>query len=118
MAVDAGAGAGAGTGAEDDAPSNKRRAYDNVSGKVSGRPWKASFGRASAAAARPPSDWERKMREKQEKKAIQARQRRAARAAGGSRRLTRRALGGCAGARRWREAGGEGQGGSGEETAC
>jgi hypothetical protein len=71
MAVDAGA-----TGAADDPDiqPNKRRAYDNVSGKVSGRPWKATFGRASSiAAARPPADWDLRMREKAQKKAIQAR---------------------------------------------
>jgi hypothetical protein len=91
MAVDAGA-----TGAEDDpdVQPNKRRAYDNVSGKVSGRPWKATFGRASSiAAARPPADWDLRMREKAQKKAIQARAQRAAQRAH-ARRLTRKALGG------------------------
>ena len=70
MAIDAGA-----SGAVDhsDVQLPKRRAYDNVSGKVSGRPWKATFGRASSAAARPPSDWEAKMADKAKKKAIQAR---------------------------------------------
>ena len=70
MAVDAGA---AGAVEPSDVQLPKRRAYDNVSGKVSGRPWKATFGRASSAAARPPSDWEAKMADKAKKKAIQAR---------------------------------------------
>ena len=70
MAVDAGA-----SGAVDysDVQLPKRRAYDNVSGKVSGRPWKATFGRASSVAGRPPSDWDAKMAEKAKKKAIQVR---------------------------------------------
>ena len=72
MAVDAGA-SGATAVDPSDVQLPKRRAYDNVSGKVSGRPWKATFGRASSAAARPPSDWESKMAEKAKKKAIQAR---------------------------------------------
>ena len=81
MAVDAGAPGGA-TGT--DVPLNKRRAYDNVSGKVSSRPWKANFGRASSASAGvlPATDWEAKMRDKAAKKAIQAR-----RAAARARRL-------------------------------
>jgi hypothetical protein len=70
MAVDAGA---SGAGDYGDVQLPKRRAYDNVSGKVSGRPWKATFGRASSIAGRPPSDWEAKMAEKAKKKAIQAR---------------------------------------------
>ena len=70
MAVDAGA-PGPAEGADE--PSTKRRAYDNVSGKVSGRPWKASFGRASSAGSLPPPDWDAKMRAKSQKKAIQAR---------------------------------------------
>jgi len=90
MAVDAGA-----SGAMDysDVQLPKRRAYDNVSGKVSGRPWKASFGRASSAAGRPPSDWEAKMADKAKKKAIQARlplQARGARAAPAARLTLRR----------------------------
>ena len=56
-----------------DVPFAKRRAFDNTSGKVSHRPWKAPFSRASAVAVRPPSDWDRKMREKQQKKVIQVR---------------------------------------------
>jgi hypothetical protein len=67
---DAGA---SGAGDYGDVQLPKRRAYDNVSGKVSGRPWKATFGRASSLAGRPPSDWEAKMAEKAKKKAIQAR---------------------------------------------
>jgi hypothetical protein len=70
MAVDAGA---SGAGDYGDVQLPKRRAYDNVSGKVSGRPWKATFGRASSIAGRPPSDWEAKMADKAKKKAIQAR---------------------------------------------
>ena len=70
MAVDAEA---AGAVDPSDVQLPKRRAYDNVSGKVSGRPWKATFGRASSAAARPPSDWDAKMADKAKKKAIQAR---------------------------------------------
>jgi hypothetical protein len=58
-----------------DVPLAKRRAYDNVSGKVSHRPWKATFGRASSVAVRAPSDWDAKMRAKAQKKAIQARRR-------------------------------------------
>jgi hypothetical protein len=56
-----------------DVPFAKRRAFDNTSGKVSHRPWKAPFSRASAVAVRPQSDWDRKMREKEQKKAIQVR---------------------------------------------
>ncbi len=70
MPVDADAGAAG--AADTDAPLAKRRAYDNVSGKVSQRPWKATFTRASAISGRPPSDWEAKMNEKAQKKAIQA----------------------------------------------
>jgi hypothetical protein len=69
MAVDEGA-AGAGEG---DVPATKRRAYDNVSGRKSGRPWKVQFGRASSLGARPPGDWDAKMREKAAKKETQAR---------------------------------------------
>ena len=72
-AMDADGGAGAGA----DVPFAKRRAFDNTSGKVSHRPWKAPFSRASAVAVRPPSDWDRKMREKEQKKVIQVRIRRA-----------------------------------------
>lgn len=53
-----------------DVPFAKRRAVD-ASGRVSQRPWKASFSRASAVAVRPPSDWDKKMREKAQKKTIQ-----------------------------------------------
>lgn len=69
--MDAEAGAGGVEGGVE-VPSSKRRAYDNVSGKVSHRPWKAAYTRASAIAGRAPSDWDAKMREKAQKKAIQA----------------------------------------------
>ena len=52
-------------------PGAKRRAYDNVSGKVSNRPWKAAFPRHSSLAGRPPADWDARMREKAQKKALQ-----------------------------------------------
>ena len=65
------AGAAAAPADEDAPPAQKRRAYDNVSGKVSHRPWKAAFGRHSSLAGRPPADWEQRMREKAQKKAIQ-----------------------------------------------
>jgi hypothetical protein len=121
MAVDAGAAGDA--DADAGVPSAKRRAYDNVSGKVSGRPWKAPFGRASSIGARPPSDWDAKMRAKEEKKTIQAR--RAARALrpGGAAAdcaadASPAAAGGwCAGARRGAAQRGEGEGYSREEAA-
>lgn len=72
MDADADAGVAA---AEESGPERKRRAYDNVSGSVSRRPWKASFGRASSIAVRPPpppGDWDAKMAEKEKKRSIQA----------------------------------------------
>lgn len=60
-------------GDADGPPAPKRRAYDNVSGRVSGRPWKAQFTRASAQAVKPPGDWAAKMAEKKQKRALQAR---------------------------------------------
>jgi hypothetical protein len=66
-------GAAAGEEASPVAHAAKRRAYDNVSGKVSGRPWKTAFARHSSLAGRPPADWDAKMREKAAKKEMQAR---------------------------------------------